>query len=139
MVNLKNLEMASVVASHPHIFIKHGFMGLFSGVYYRPTLAEIVCSRSYYTVSSGSAIHQFLLKFQSDPSSASHTQLQLDSDPNGNYRMELCVARDGNFCAVQLFRYGELEYVPVTEVKIYEGHEAELLSDVLCPQYKTAS
>ena len=53
--------------------------------------------------------------------------------------MELCVARDGSFCAVQLFRYGELEYVPVTEVKIYEGREAELLSGVLRPQHKVAS
>lgn len=133
------MEMASVVASHPHIFVKHGFLGLYSKVYYRPTLAEVDCIRNYYTVSSGNAIHQFLLKFQNDPSCAEHTHLKLDFDPNGNYCMELCVARDSSFCAVQLFRYGELEYVPVTEVKIYEGREAELLSGVLRPQHKVAS
>ena len=139
MASLKNMEMASVVASHPHIFVKHGFLGLYSKVYYRPTLAEVDCIRNYYTVSSGNAIHQFLLKFQNDPSCAEHTHLKLDFDPNGNYCMELCVARDGSFCVVQLFRYGELEYVPVTEVKIYEGREAELLSGVLRPQHKVAS
>ena len=139
MASLKNMEMASVVASHPHIFVKHGFLGLYSKVYYRPTLAEVDCIRNYYTISSGNAIHQFLLKFQNDPSCAEHTHLKLDFDPNGNYCMELCVARDGSFCAVQLFRYGELEYVPVTEVKIYEGREAELLSGVLRPQHKVAS
>ena len=139
MASLKNMEMASVVASHPHIFVKHGFLGLYSKVYYRPTLAEVDCIRNYYTVSSGNAIHQFLLKFQNDPSCAEHTHLKLDFDPNGNYCMELCVARDGSFCAVQLFRYGELEYVPVNEVKIYEGREAELLSSVLRPQHKVAS
>lgn len=139
MASLKNMEMASVVTSHPHIFVKHGFLGLYSKVYYRPTLAEVDCIRNYYTVSSGNAIHQFLLKFQNDPSCAEHTHLKLDFDPNGNYCMELCVARDGSFCAVQLFRYGELEYVPVTEVKIYEGREAELLSGVLRPQHKVAS
>ena len=139
MASLKNMEMASVVASHPHIFVKHGFLGLYSKVYYRPTLAEVDCIRNYYTVSSGNDIHQFLLKFQNDPSCAEHTHLKLDFDPNGNYCMELCVARDGSFCAVQLFRYGELEYVPVTEVKIYEGREAELLSGVLRPQHKVAS
>jgi len=139
MASLKNMEMASVVASHPHIFVKHGFLGLYSKVYYRPTLAEVDCIRNYYTVSSGNAIHQFLLKFQNDPSCAEHTHLKLDFDPNGNYCMELCVARDSSFCAVQLFRYGELEYVPVTEVKIYEGREAELLSGVLRPQHKVAS
>ena len=139
MASFKNMEMASIVASHPHIFVKHGFFDLFTRVYYRPTLAKVDCFRNYYTVSSGNAIHQFLLKFQSDPAGAGHTQLKLDFDPNGNYCMELCVASDDSFCAVQLFRYGELEYVPVTEVRIYEGREAELLVGVLYPRHKSRS
>ena len=136
MASFKNMEMAPIVASHPHIFVKHGFFDLFTRVYYRPTLAEVDCIRNYYTVLSGNAIHQFLLKFQNAPTCAEHIQLKLDFDPNGNYCMELCVARDGSFCAVQLFRYAELEYVPITEVKTYEGHEAELLSGVLYPRQK---
>ena len=108
MASIKNMEMASVVTSHPHIFVKQGFLGLFTNVYYRPTLAEVDCIRNYYTMSSGNALQQFLLKFQSDPACAEHTQLQLNFDPNGNYCMELCVARDRSFCAVQLFRYFSL-------------------------------
>ena len=75
MASFKNMEMAPIVASHPHIFVKHGFFDLFTRVYYRPTLAEVDCIRNYYTVSSGNAIHQFLLKFQNAPTCAEHIQL----------------------------------------------------------------
>ena len=81
MASFKNMEMAPIVASHPHIFVKHGFFDLFTRVYYRPTLAEVDCIRNYYTVSSGNAIHQFLLKFQNAPTCAEHTQLKWTLTP----------------------------------------------------------
>lgn len=134
MASFNNLEMAPVVAAHPNIEVHKGFLGFCTKVYYRPTQSLVDCLRNYYTVLSGNSLHQFLIKFEQDPSCAEHETLKMESDPNGHYCLEMCVARDGSFFALQLFRYGELEYCPVTDIKIYEGQKAEMLMKVLNPR-----
>ena len=132
MASFKNMEIAPAVSAHQNIYVKQGFLGFGTKVYYRPTLSLVDCTRKYYTISSGNEIHQFLLKFQNDPRIAEKTHLSLQYDPNGNYCLETCIARDGQFAALQLFRYSDLAYNAVTDIKIYEGKEAELLRHVLC-------
>ncbi len=46
----------------------------------------------------------------------------------GNVLLEACVSDDKQFAALQLFRYGNLKYNPVTDVQIYEGDNAALIS-----------
>ena len=41
--------------------------------------------------------------------------------------LEMCVAADGRFTALQLFRFVNYEYTPVTEVCIYEEAESLLI------------
>ena len=131
MASFSNLEIASAVSSHENIYVKHSFLGFGTKVYYRPTLSLVDSIRNYYTMSSGNALHQFLFLFQRNPSSAEGAKLQLDYDPNGNYSLEMCAARDGQFIALQLFRYSDLAYNPVTDILIREGKEAEVLCLVL--------
>lgn len=131
MASFKNMEIAPAVTAHEHIYVKQRFLGFSTKVYYKPTLSLVDCTRNYYTLSSGNEIQQFLLKFQSDPKCAEKTHLSMHYDPNGNYSLEMCASRDGLFVALQLFRYSELSYNAVTDIKIYEGKEAELLYRVL--------
>lgn len=125
------MEIASAVSAHENIYVKQGFFGFRTKVYYKPTLSEVDSIRNYYTLSSGNEIQQFLLQFQNDPSCAEKAPLTLDCDPNGTYRLEVYTSRDGKFLALQLFRYAELEYHPVNGIKIYEGEEAALLKTAL--------
>lgn len=134
MASFKHMEIAPVVSAHEHIETKKGFLGLSTKVCYTPTRSEVDSIRNYYTPASGSAIQQFLLRFQSDPASAAKAALSLTTDPNGNYSLEMCVSRDGHFMALQLFRYSDLAYQPITEVRIYEGQEAGWLKAALLGQ-----
>ena len=131
MESINNMEIASSVVAHPNIFVKHGFLGFSTKLYYRPTLALVDCIRKYYPVATGDAIQQFLIKFQCNPQCAENTKLSMNYDPNGSYRLEMCVARDHQFIALQLSRYSDLDYNPVTDVSIFEEKEAELLCKVL--------
>ena len=45
----------------------------------------------------------------------------------GNYHLEMCAAADGRFTALQLFRFVNYEYTPVTDVCIYEEAESLLI------------
>ncbi|MBR0046893.1 MAG: hypothetical protein IJP75_08450 [Bacteroidaceae bacterium] len=127
MTNFKHMEIASTVAAHPNIYVKHGFLGFSTKVYYRPTLSEVDCIRKYYTIATGNALLQFLTKFPTNPQCAENTKLKMEFDPNGNYCMEMCSSRDHLFIALQLFRYSDLAYNAITEIFIFEGREAELL------------
>lgn len=131
MTKFRNLEIAPTVANHPNISIKTSMFGFRTKIYYKPTSTEIDCIRNYYTMSSGNAIHQFLLKFQHNPQCAEEAKLPLEQDDNGNYCLEVCSARDGQFIALQLFRYNNLAYNSVCEIKVFEGQEASMLKKAL--------
>ena len=131
MANFNHMEIASTVAAHPNIYVKHGFLGFSTKVYYRPSLSEVDCIRNYYTIATGNALLQFLTKFQNNPNCAENAQLKMEFDPNGNYCMEMCASHDRQFIALQLFRYSDLEYNAITDIIILEGREAELLCRVL--------
>ncbi|MBR1666782.1 MAG: hypothetical protein IJ693_00740 [Bacteroidaceae bacterium] len=131
MASFKNMEIAPAVTAHENIYVRQGFLGFNTKIYYKPTLSLVDCTRNYYALSSGNEIQQFLLKFQNNPTIAEKTQLRFIHDPNGNYCLEMCASSDGQFVALQLFRYSDLAYNAVTDIKIYEGKEAELLYRVL--------
>ena len=131
MASFKNLEIAPTVANYPRISIKTSLLGLRTKIYYNPTQTEVDCIRNYYTMSSGCAIQQFLLKFQHDPLCAENAKLPIELDDNGCFCLEACSSRDGQFIAIQLFRYNQLAYNSVCEIKIFEGKEAILLKKAL--------
>lgn len=132
MSSFKNMGIAPAVAANPNIIVKSGFLGLNTRVYYRPTFARVKSIRDYYTVESGHFLQQFLTKFQNDPNSATKIpELDLETNPNGNYCLEICASVDSQFVALQLLRFSDLAYNPITDLMVYEGPEAEMLCRVL--------
>lgn len=127
MTKFKNMEIATAVAQNPHIFVKKSLWGLKTKVYYKPSYAEVDSVRRFYTMSSGSAIQHFLDEYSEDKCSGKKKSLPIEYDDNGNYCLEMCSSRDGEFAAVQLFRYANLSYNPVSDIIMYEGHQAHVL------------
>ena len=50
---------------------------------------------------------------------------------NVNFRLELCLSDDRQFCALQLFRFADFQYKPVFEPRFYEGKDAEAVALLL--------
>ena len=46
----------------------------------------------------------------------------------GNARLDICVSKDRQFIALQLFNYYDLMFHPITDPKIIEGQDAELIA-----------
>ena len=55
----------------------------------------------------------------------------MNETPNGNYILEACVSRDGTYVALLLLQYKQLDYEPVTDVLVYEGESAQIISRIL--------
>lgn len=131
MANFRHLEIAPQVASHPNIYIKKSFLGFKTRVFYQPTYSEVDSVRKYFTMSSGSDICDFLRCCAKGECSHLPEHLSIEYNDNGNYCLEMCSARDGQFVALQMFKYINLEYQPVCDIIIYEGNEAKNLKKAI--------
>ena len=129
MSSIKNLEMAAAVSAYQHIKIKKSLFS--TKVIYTPTQSLAKAVILEYTPSEGERVER-LLAMPLDKMAADIRQKGKPADgDNGHFRLELCLSDDRQFCALQLFRYGDFKYVPVFEPRFYEGKDVESITLLL--------
>ena len=130
MSSIKKLEMAAALSAYQHIEIKKS---LFFGTktVYTPTQSQVKAIVLEYTPTEGERVER-LLDMPLDKMAA---DIQQKGKPlagaNGHFRLELCLSDDRQFCALQLFRFGDFQYKPVFEPRFYEGKDAEAIALLL--------
>ena len=129
MSSIKNLEMAAALSSYHHIEIKKSLFS--TKAIYTPTQSQAKAIILEYTPSEGERVER-LLDMPLDKMAA---EIQQKGKPvagaNGNFRLELCLSDDRQFCAVQLLHFGDFQYRPVFEPRFYEGKDAETVALLL--------
>jgi len=129
MSSIKNLEMAAALSTYEHIEIKKSLFS--TKAIYTPTQSQAKAIILEYTPSEGERV-EHLLEMPLDKMAA---DIQQKGKPaagaNGNFRLELCLSDDHQFCALQLFRFSDFQYKPVFEPCFYEGKDAEAVALLL--------
>ena len=129
MSSIKNLEMAAALSAYQHIEIKKSLFS--TKAIYTPTQSQAKAIILEYTPSEGERVER-LLDMPLDKMAA---EIQQKGKPvagaNGNFRLELCLSDDRQFCAVQLLHFGDFQYRPVFEPRFYEGKDAETIALLL--------
>ncbi len=129
MSSIKNLEMAAALSTYQHIEIKKSLFS--TKAIYTPTQSQAKAIILEYTPSEGERV-EHLLEMPLDKIAA---DIQQKGKPaagaNGNFRLELCLSDDHQFCALQLFRFSDFQYKPVFEPRFYEGKDAEAVALLL--------
>ena len=129
MSSIKNLEMAAALSTYQHIEIKKSLFS--TKAIYTPTQSQAKAIILEYTPSEGERV-EHLLEMPLDKMAA---DIQQKGKPvagaNGNFRLELCLSDDHQFCALQLFRFGDFQYKPVFEPRFYEGKDAEYITQLI--------
>ena len=129
MSSIKHLEMAAALSAYKHIEIKKSLFR--AKAIYTPTQSQAKAIILEYSPSEGERVER-LLEMPSDQMSA---DVQQKGKPvagaNGNFRLELCLSDDHQFCGLQLFRFGDFEYNPVFEPRFYEGKDAETIAQLI--------
>ncbi len=129
MPSIKNLEMAAALSAYQHIEIKKSLFS--TKAIYTPTQSQAKAIILEYTPSEGERV-EHLLEMPLDKMAA---DIQQKGKPvagaNGNFRLELCLSDDHQFCALQLFRFGDFQYKPVFEPRFYEGKDAEYITQLI--------
>ena len=129
MSSIKNLEMAAALSAYQHIEIKKSLFS--TKAIYTPTQSQAKAIILEYTPSEGERV-QRLLDMPLDEMAA---DIQQKGKPvtgaNGHFRLELCLSDDHQFCALQLFRFGDFKYNPVFEPCFYEGTDAAYFTQLI--------
>ena len=129
MSSIKNLEMAAALSAYQHIEIKKSLFS--TKAIYTPTQSQAKAIILEYTPSEGERIAR-LLEMPLDKMAA---DIQQKGKPaagaNGNFRLEVCLSDDHQFCALQLLRFGDFQYKPVFEPRFYEGKDVEAVALLL--------
>ncbi len=127
-MKIKNLKMADVIFSNDKISIKKSFMGLSTSVVYTPTGSTVKAIGEEYSQDGGNKIEAVINAKDENLEAAVNEAAGVKPAAMSNIRLEGCISADHEFVALQLLAYKDLRYTPITDVRIYEGKAAEIVS-----------
>ena len=126
MPSIKSLEMAAAVSSYRKINIEKSWFS--TKAVYTPTQSPVNVMVLEYSPSEGERVYRLL----DMPLDKMADDIRQNGKPvtgsNGNFRLEVCLSSDKQFCALQLFRFKDFSYRPLFEARFYEGKDVEYIT-----------
>ena len=126
MPSIKNLEMAAAISAYNNISIRKSFFS--TKVFYIPTQSPVKAVVQEYSLLEGKRLLQLL----DMPIEQMITYIKQNGKPVstkiGPYRLEVCLSKDCQFCALQLFQFGDFKNNSLFEPRFYEGQDAETIA-----------
>ena len=130
MAKIKNLHMADAVNSNNDIRVTSTFFGLGEKATYLPTGSRITAHVYDYTASDGERMASLLSKSIDEIAQFVKNGNIVANVPIGNVRVEACVTADNQFLMVQLLRFIDFDYRPMTDVQVFVGSDAEVVASL---------
>lgn len=130
MANFKNLNMVSELMSNPNLRVVSSMFGLSKKLVYAPTGATVAVHRYNYNPEAVSHL-QNVIESDSKGLAAAVKACRVQRLEIGNIELDACVSADKRFVALQLLRFMDYTYQPVTRVAFYEGDQAQLVASIL--------
>ena len=130
MAKIKNLHMADAVISNNDIQVTSTFFGLGEKATYLPTDSRITARVYDYTASDGERMASLLSKGIDEIAQFVKNGNIVANVPIGNVRAEACGTADNQFLMVQLLRFIDFDYRPMTDVQVFVGSDAEVVASL---------
>lgn len=134
MTKIKKLEMASAISNNNDITINTTLFGLCEKATYVPTGSRIKAQTFEYSPMNGERLSILLNSNIDEINRQLDRGIMVRSTPVGNMRAEICQSADRQFLAVNLLRFSNFRYDPVGEVKVFRGHDAEVVCRLFAGQ-----
>ncbi len=130
MASYKHMEMAQSLSNDSRIEIRKGFLGLSTTLFYTPTGAKINLKVNEYAADMEKRLTKLLQK------DGGEWRLEVENGklptvPVGQLRLEIAFSQDGEYLALQLFRFVDFTYSPQGDMVVYEGDDAKAVFSVL--------
>ena len=126
MSSIKSLDMAAAVSAYKHISIKKSLFS--TKAFYTPSGSPVKAMLLEYSPPEGEKLER-LLSMQLDKMVSEIEQKgKPATGANGNFRLEVCLSDDHQFCALQLFHFADFSYRPLFEPRFFEGEIVEYIA-----------
>ena len=126
MANFNSLHIAESLSADNRITIKKGFLGFGSKVVYNPTSSKVQSYIKEYSPADGERITKILTRPVAEINTAKTERFTESSI--GQYMLEMCLSEDHKCVALQLQRFSDFSFKPVSELKVYEGDNAAAIA-----------
>lgn len=129
MPRLNKLEMANALSATSYITIKKSLFG--QKAVYEPTQSPLEVKVLEYAPAEGERMERMLRL----PMGNLMLEIQKNGKPQptavGHHRLEVCISKDHQFMALQLFAFVDFKYNAVTELLTYEGDNAAVILQLI--------
>ena len=116
--------MAEELLANPHISVRKSFFGMVTDVIYTPTGSKIKVVQKIYNPGDGEAIKRMLSLGGEGLKKALKDKGLPDSINIGNMQLNICYSGDFQFVAMQMEKFVDFFYKPVTDLVVCEGDDA---------------
>lgn len=128
MSKFNTIGISNLVALHPKVEI-HKFFGFFERVCYQPTHSSIESYRNFYDIREADILQQ--IAEGNDPKTALETAEEIHTSENGDFRLDICLSKDCQFAAFQVFERKQDEFIPYSKLCFLEGAQAQAFENLI--------
>ena len=131
MANIKKMEMAQAIFANENISVEKTFLGLKTKLTYKPTGSPIEAKEFDFTPDMGEKMLK-LLKTPAEKFDAAIANIgNIPSTPIGHFHLEVIASADGQFTAMQMFRFADFKFQKETEIVYLDAHCAEQIKSII--------
>lgn len=130
MANFNHLSMATELLSRDNLRVVSSMLGLSKKLVYIPTGATVMVKKYNYNPEALSHL-QRVVESNGKSLAAAIKACRAKKLDIGNIELDICIASDKQFVALQLLQFMDYTYQPISKVAFHEGEEAELVATIL--------
>ncbi len=131
MTKIKNLEMAKAISNNSDVTIGKTFFGLLEKAVYKPTGSTVTAQVYDFSQDNGERLAKLLTGPMMVLEKEVARGVRMRSIPIGNIRAEICSSKDGQFLAIQLFRFVDFQYQPLTQFMTFTGDDVDTIEKII--------
>ena len=122
--------MATELLSNNHIQVVSSMLGLSKKLVYTPTRATVKVKKLNFNPEAVAHL-QRVIESGSHELAAAVKACHAKRQEIGNIELDACISTDKQFVALQLLKFMDYTYQPISKVASYEGDDAQLVASII--------
>lgn len=131
MANIKKMEMAQAIFANENISVEKAFFGLKTKLTYKPTGCSIEPKDYDFAPDMGEKMLKVIKAPAGKLEAAVANAGKIATTPIGHFHLEVCQTTDGQWAAMQMFRFQDFKLQPETDIIYLEGKDVQLIMGLL--------
>ena len=130
MTKITHMEIASALSHDSRISIQKSFFGFSTKAVYTSTNSPILTFRKECKVDMANKLMNLIKTDNKQLDEVIKKTGTFVETEFSNHQLQALISKDHQFVAIRLYKYSQLSYEPVTEVKVFENKQAELVCKI---------